>query len=421
MIGDKIRDLRKKTGITQEQLAGHELTKSYVSQVELGRIHPSRKALDIIAKRLGKPLGYFLDNDDDRRTVDVLIQASQALVHTHRLEEALIGLKEARVLAERIGRDDMLAQIEAIMGRVDMARQDYEAAMRHLTSAWTRLHSGDDTAQIIDVTAALGEAAQAAGLFHEAVRYFNYSLDAARSSGNPAQYADALIRYGDFCLEMGQWSSALSLYEEAHRVDSEKWGVNVRLAASRARLGPPGSPLRLEASMLHDLSALPLRGLRWRLTHELVRALLDRQQAADAINLTDATISAAQSFKGIGTRDWAIILATALHTARRVSDPSLSKRYLALVDQQPDDLALVPIRAHALRIRAEASPDPQEALTLLDAACTMVPHDHELAVQRAVLAVRVGQAGALDALWALVTDHPTPDNGPLRAANKKSP
>lgn len=406
MIGDKIRDLRKRIGITQEQLAGHELTKSYVSQVELGRIHPSRKALDIMANRLGKPLGYFFDNDDDRRTVDVLIQASAALVHTHRLDEALIGLKEAQVLAQRIGRDDMMAQIEALMGRVAMGRQDYPTAVNHLTSALSRLHSGDDPAQIVEVAAVLGEAAQAAGLFHEAIRYFNHSLDAARTSGNHMLHADVLVRYGDFCLEMGRWQSAQSLYQESERIGGERPGLNARLAACQTRLSPAENYFRLNGPLLHDLNALPPCRLRWRLTQQLVRALLAHNQYADAINLTDQAILQAQSHKGTHSGDWALILGAALDTARCAGDSRLRERYLALAEQHDDDPALNATKAHVWRIRAEFVDNLDQALEWLGKAAAILPHDRDLAIEQAVMAVRTGQPGALETLWELACDHP---------------
>lgn len=404
MIGAKIRDLRNKIGMTQQQLAGHELTKSYVSQVELGRIHPSRKALNIMAKRLGKPLGYFLDNEGDLNTVNVLIQAGQALIKSHRLDEAEIGLNEAHVLAERIGRDDLLAHIEAIIGRVDMARQDYPAAILHLTSALTRLNVLDDVPQLVSVCVALGEATHAAGLFHEAVRYMSQSVETARLSGNADLKGETLMRYGDFCLQMEQWQSALALYEEAHKIAAGKPGLTVRLIAARSRVGRLDNDAVFNSGLLHDLTHIRSGALRWQIADELVRTLLNRKRIADAVELIEQSIAAVKSRKTPSPDDWAPILAAALDTARQAGERSLSQRYLALVNEQPDSASLAPVKAKALRLRADESDNLDARLALMDAACSLMPQDRDLAVARAVTALRAGRSGALDALWALAVE-----------------
>jgi tetratricopeptide (TPR) repeat protein len=46
--------------MSQAQLAGEELTKGFISQVESGLVRPSVRSLQIIAMRLGKSLDYFL-------------------------------------------------------------------------------------------------------------------------------------------------------------------------------------------------------------------------------------------------------------------------------------------------------------------------------------------------------------------------
>lgn len=63
-IGEKIKNIRKSMNITQQELAGKEFTKGYISQIENGTVEPSTKALKIISNRLGKPISYFLDDNN---------------------------------------------------------------------------------------------------------------------------------------------------------------------------------------------------------------------------------------------------------------------------------------------------------------------------------------------------------------------
>ena len=53
MVGARLREVRKAKKLTQSQLAGKDFSVSYVSAIERGQIHPSLRALEIFAQRLG--------------------------------------------------------------------------------------------------------------------------------------------------------------------------------------------------------------------------------------------------------------------------------------------------------------------------------------------------------------------------------
>src|SRR5881394_3752468 len=60
-VGDNIREVRTKLGMTQAQLAAPEFSISYISAIERGKIRPSLKALSILARRLDVPLTFLLE------------------------------------------------------------------------------------------------------------------------------------------------------------------------------------------------------------------------------------------------------------------------------------------------------------------------------------------------------------------------
>src|SRR5579872_2974148 len=66
-VGANMFRIRRKLGITQKQLAAPEFSISYISAIERGRIRPSLKALDILARRLGVTSAELLaePQDDD--------------------------------------------------------------------------------------------------------------------------------------------------------------------------------------------------------------------------------------------------------------------------------------------------------------------------------------------------------------------
>ena len=69
-IGHKIRNLRNKNGLTQEELAARcELTKGFISQLERGQTAPSVSTLEDIVECLGTNLSEFFGDDTDPKIV----------------------------------------------------------------------------------------------------------------------------------------------------------------------------------------------------------------------------------------------------------------------------------------------------------------------------------------------------------------
>lgn len=64
-VGANMFQIRRKLGITQKQLAAPEFSISYISAIERGRIRPSLKALDILARRLGVTSAELLAEPQD--------------------------------------------------------------------------------------------------------------------------------------------------------------------------------------------------------------------------------------------------------------------------------------------------------------------------------------------------------------------
>src|SRR5579863_2035755 len=64
-VGSNIYRVRRKLRITQKQLAAPEFSISYISAIERGRIRPSLKALDILARRLGVTSAELLAEPSD--------------------------------------------------------------------------------------------------------------------------------------------------------------------------------------------------------------------------------------------------------------------------------------------------------------------------------------------------------------------
>ena len=89
-LGERIKTARLEKGLSQRQLSGDTITRNMLSLIENGSAKPSMDTLRILAARLEKPIGYFLEED-------VQITPNQRIILKARSappEEALALLKD---------------------------------------------------------------------------------------------------------------------------------------------------------------------------------------------------------------------------------------------------------------------------------------------------------------------------------------
>ena len=68
IVGDNIRKLRMKEGLTQEELALQSgLSQGYINQLENGRRRYTQKCLELIAKTLSAPIGELFAEEKSHR------------------------------------------------------------------------------------------------------------------------------------------------------------------------------------------------------------------------------------------------------------------------------------------------------------------------------------------------------------------
>src|SRR6266487_1499210 len=77
-VGAKLREARKAKRYTQSQLASPDFSVSYISAIERGQIHPSLRALEILARRLDLSSTDFLpDKSPDKSAGDAVVNSSR--------------------------------------------------------------------------------------------------------------------------------------------------------------------------------------------------------------------------------------------------------------------------------------------------------------------------------------------------------
>src|SRR5437763_11231434 len=92
-VGAKIRAARQAKKYTQSQLAAPDFSVSYISAIERGQIHPSLRALEILAGRLGLTSTQLLPN---RSPSDEHLSSS-ADISDQNEDEVALHLLEAHI------------------------------------------------------------------------------------------------------------------------------------------------------------------------------------------------------------------------------------------------------------------------------------------------------------------------------------
>jgi transcriptional regulator with XRE-family HTH domain len=59
----RVREARLQAGLSLREVAGAEVSATFIHFVERGVSRPSQKVLGLIARRTGKPIGYFIPHD----------------------------------------------------------------------------------------------------------------------------------------------------------------------------------------------------------------------------------------------------------------------------------------------------------------------------------------------------------------------
>src|SRR5690242_15377534 len=174
-LGQKIRAARLEQRLTQEQLGGRDFTKSYVSELERDHRTPRLTTLKILARRLKRPLSYFLDGVTEDRESEALLMVGLAYLHAESFTEAAAWLNRAHEAAA--DGDELLE------ARIDLALACIDQRLGHDLRAWRRAervlrvlaHSGDRPT-LVRAQACLGRSKLAAGDLPSAAWTFEAAL-----------------------------------------------------------------------------------------------------------------------------------------------------------------------------------------------------------------------------------------------------
>ncbi len=114
-LGEKLKQARLEAGLSQRQLCGEEITRNMLSRIENGFARPSMGTLQYLASRLGKPVGWFLEEGSALSPNLAAIEqarACQKLQDHSGVLAALQGFREPDVL---LGRERGMLELTALL------------------------------------------------------------------------------------------------------------------------------------------------------------------------------------------------------------------------------------------------------------------------------------------------------------------
>ena len=97
-LGERLRQLRVASGLTQTELAGDRFSKEYVSQIERGKTRPTKETIEWLAVRLGVDASFLQNgiSTDERSRIETLLARAEALVDAGRADEAIEVIEDSK-------------------------------------------------------------------------------------------------------------------------------------------------------------------------------------------------------------------------------------------------------------------------------------------------------------------------------------
>ena len=366
-LGERVRSARRDAGLSQAQLAGDELTKGFISQIESGLVRPSIRSLQHIASTLGRPLDYFIADEPLAATKRVTFHRLAAEAAAERLDwpaaqvEADAGLMVAVDPAERATFLRLLASAALYQGRREESFDRVTQGLAILDAAKQPL----DVARLLYVRGlAYGEAGQlvASTEAFETVRDIIERYEIIE----PRLRARVSVALGTAYRRLGRTTKAIASYESALATASR---ANELKLAAQGLMGIAVShydACDLEAAISSYDRALELferladTSFELHVRQSLASIHFQQGHVAQARDLADRTIARAAE---VGDEHWGavaqVVRARILLSEGNADEAKKIATHAERVLGQVGDQIQ---RAHALRVIAAASESRGESL-----------------------------------------------------------
>jgi HTH-type transcriptional regulator, quorum sensing regulator NprR len=301
-LGERVRAARRERGFSQAQLAGEELTKGFISQVESGLVRPSVRSLQIIAGRLGKSLDYFLGDaplaTEKRLAFHRLAAEAAAERHDWKVvrTEVNAGLETVPPKRDR-------AALLRLLVQADLATGQREPAFDRINEGLSLIDATTDAAEVARLQHLRGQAYAQLTQYLPAAEALEQARDTMERHevNDPRQRARILVALGTVYRRLGRTAKAMQTYTSALDLASKSEELRV---AAQGYMGVAVSLYdsgELDAAIHNYRRALALfervddRSFELSVLHSLASIQFEKGAAAEARDLAERSLALART------------------------------------------------------------------------------------------------------------------------------
>jgi transcriptional regulator with XRE-family HTH domain len=182
-FAERLRDLRREAGLTQVDLAGDDLSPSYISLLESGKRSPSGDVLQQLAARLGCSISQLSDGQPSEREERLTLELAYARLAVEHGESS-----DARARLERLLADDNLLprtrdEAQLLLGRAHYGEGDHAGAVAVLQPLFDRACARQTGQPMLEVAILLCYCYYASGDLHRAAQVGSHAMEVAHHQG----------------------------------------------------------------------------------------------------------------------------------------------------------------------------------------------------------------------------------------------
>jgi tetratricopeptide (TPR) repeat protein len=227
-LGERLRQLRVASGLTQSDLAGERFSKEYVSQIERGKTRPTRETVEWLAARLGVDPGFLANGvaTDERGRLEGALARAEALIEAAHNEDAAAEYESLVPAARATGVAELSVRALLGAGRSQMRLGGVRQALDLLNEARGLVEAGNfSDLERAEVFYALGVCRYQLNSVQTSLGLLNEALALAERSGLPSDQLRSNIlswrsrcwrRHRDYEAAREDIERALQLAEDAN-------------------------------------------------------------------------------------------------------------------------------------------------------------------------------------------------------------
>src|SRR3989442_8065078 len=196
-VGERLRQLRVASGLTQSELAGERFSKEYVSQIERGKTRPTRETVEWLAARLGVDPGFLANGvaTDERGRLEGALARAEALIEALKNEDAAAEYELLVPASRATGVPELAVRALVGAGRTQMRIGALRQSLDLLNEARGIVEAGSfSDVERAEVFFALGVCRYQLNSNQTALGLLNEALALAERSGPPSGQLGSNIR-----------------------------------------------------------------------------------------------------------------------------------------------------------------------------------------------------------------------------------